>query len=189
MNKKLFIGLGNVGPHYENTRHNLGITTLRVWVEHLRQQPDFEVGEWKEDVTGLYSSVPITHYSLLVTSLFPLTMMNNSGQAVAAHLKNNPVESKNIVVIYDDMEVPLGQVEVTPGGSAKGHNGLRSIQTALGTQELTRVRLGIGRPPEGTTAHDFVLGKFPPEDQPLIDQAQAEAVAQLSQRIEKKMSP
>ena len=150
----LFIGLGNPGSRYVGTRHNLGMAALQAWVE--------------------------AGPKLSAHCLFPSTGMNNSGQAAAEFLATNKIPADHIVVIHDDAELPPGEVRLTLGGSAKGHNGVRSIQTTLGSQDFYRLRLGVGRPIEGIMLNNFVLEKFLPEEHEQVTKMIKEAVRILS---------
>lgn len=178
----LYVGLGNVGDRYLSTRHNLGITTLRAWVATLAGRPEYQSSDWREYSEYLVCSLLVTGSSLRTDCLFPTTMMNNSGQAVAAYLKKVPTPTENIVVIHDDVELPLGEVQETVGGSAKGHNGVRSIQQALGTSDFGRLRLGVGRPPDGVALADFVLQKFLPAEQSAVEEMISKGVSELTAR-------
>lgn len=167
MDTRLLIGLGNPGPQYDGTRHNVGIDAVRAWVG--------DSVDWKVDARISAEAALVTGYQSLATALFPLTGMNESGQAVATFLKNNPIETEHILIVHDELELALGDVKLKAGGSAKGHNGVRSIHQHLGTDDIPRLRLGIGRPPVGVTVHDFVLSRFTPDEQtqlgPLFEHA------------------
>jgi len=139
--KYLFFGLGNPGSDFAGTRHNLGWAALKYWADHADEQ-----------------SLGTVHL------LWPVTGMNDSGRALNDFLRNKEIAPENMVVLHDDLELPLGQVKLVEGGSAKGHNGVRSIQSELDSQDFKRVRLGIGRPEGEMTVHDFVLGKFTGEE-------------------------
>lgn len=155
------IGLGNPGRRYAGTRHNFGCSVLHAWAE--------ETGGAKKKVVAL----------------FPTTMMNNSGDAVGHYVREHGVSPEQILIIHDDLELPLGEVRRVAGGSAKGHRGVRSIQEALGTTNIPRLRLGIGRERAGESVHDFVLGKFEASQMPLVAAAQAAALELLSVAAEK----
>ncbi len=162
MEQFLLVGLGNPGPRYIGTRHNLGAEVLQRWQE-------------KKD------ELRATNYKLHY--LFPNTGMNNSGEAVAGFLSTHKIPVDHIIVLHDDVELPLGEVRVTVGGSAKGHNGVRSIQKTLGTSDFIRLRLGVGRPAEEVPLDEFVLSAFLPTEQEavqaMIEKAQLELTARL----------
>ncbi len=164
MEQFLFVGLGNEGAQFLGTRHNLGMEALRVWKEE-------------------YDKLPVANHQLHVTCLFPNTGMNNSGEPVAKFLSTTKMPVDNSIVIHDDVELPLGEVRVTLGGSAKGHNGVRSIHAALGTQEFYRLRLGVGRPPEGVPLNEFVLEKFRPEEKEIVREMIEKAGSELTARL------
>ena len=159
MENYLFIGLGNPGPKYANTRHNLGIATLKLWVASVDSASQWQVVD--QDQAEL-AQVVIGDTS--VTGIFPLAEMNNSGQVVAAYLKKHPYSLERLLIIHDDLEVVLGQASRKESGSARGHNGVKSIHDALATQDIRRLRLGIGRPPEGVATRDYVLSAFSEEE-------------------------
>ena len=181
MTKRLIIGLGNPGPQYNGTRHNLGIAVLRAWAG--------DQAEWKTEakLSAELAQVPNTEYH--ITALFPRTGMNESGQAVATFLKYHPVPFEQLLILHDELELPLGEVKLKPGGSPKGHNGVRSIHQHLGTDEIPRLRLGIGRPPTGVTVHDFVLGRFTPAEQPIVSALHQQASKLLSETVQANGSP
>jgi PTH1 family peptidyl-tRNA hydrolase len=158
MEKYIFVGLGNPGADFTKTRHNLGIIVLQAWVQGMTDKATVTPWNFDAKINGEIAKV-ITADSVAVC-LFPQTFMNDSGEALIKFLKLNPIDSSNIVVLHDDMEIPLGEIQLTMGGSAKGHNGVRSIYDQLGNQDVARLRLGTGRPAEGIDAKDFVLAKF-----------------------------
>lgn len=138
---KILFGLGNIGKEYNSTRHNLGAATLRAWEKQA-------TADGKNAVKLIY----------------PLGLMNNSGLDLAREMGMPLREADDLLVIHDDLELPLGECKLTVGGSAKGHNGVRSVFQALGDREITRLRLGIGRPIPGIMARDFVLTRFRAEE-------------------------
>lgn len=136
------VGLGNPGRSYGRTRHNVGYLV----VEELARRHG---GDWrkKKKAEAAASSLGLKD----VTLLKPTTFMNNSGSALAGY------RTGDLIVVHDDLDLPVGDVRVKVGGGAGGHNGLRSIIQDLGN-DFTRVRIGIGRPPIGVTVTDYVLG-------------------------------
>jgi len=149
---QLLVGLGNPGNKYETTRHNAGFR----FVDALAKQqglrfaaaPRFhgETCEWKTDA----------HRVLLVK---PQTFMNNSGECVAPLARYYDVETSNIFVVYDDLDLPAGKFRLRTGGGHGGHNGLKSLNQHLPDAEYHRIKIGIGRPPEGMDVTAWVLGK------------------------------
>lgn len=138
------VGLGNPGRSYERTRHNAGYLVA----EELAMRHD---GAWRKKKKA--EAAPISLGLKSVTLLKPTTFMNNSGSALA------DFRVEDLIVVHDDLDLPVGDVRVKVGGGAGGHNGLRSIIQSKGN-EFARVRIGIGRPPIGVTVTDYVLGRM-----------------------------
>ena len=174
MNRIVFVGLGNVGAAYDGTRHNMGIEVVRAWVE--KNEPGTV---WQARPKYEAEVVEVRIDGGRVTCLFPLTMMNNSGRAVAAFCQYEAVAAAVVVLVHDELELPLGEVAVTAGGGARGHNGVRSVQAALDTQEIQRVRLGIGRPAEDMPVDRFVLSRFSVEEAAVREQLLRDGMAAL----------
>ncbi len=148
----LIVGLGNPGRKYEHTRHNAGFRFLDRLAEseglRFSAAPRFhaETAEWR---TG-------GEKALLVK---PQTFMNNSGEAVGALARYHQIPTGNIVVVYDDLDLPPGRFRLRQGGGHGGHNGLKSLNAHLPDSGYIRVRIGIGRPPAGMEVTPWVLGK------------------------------
>lgn len=159
----LIAGLGNPGKKYEDTRHNTGFMTADVLAE--RWSVAFS------DHKGLAmlgkGVMTLEGRSIKFFLAKPLTFMNNSGNAVASISSYYQIEPDHIVVIHDDMDLDFGRIKVKSGGSAGGHNGIKSIDRSLGTPQYARVRMGVGHAHRGANAHnntiDWVLGGFGPE--------------------------
>lgn len=149
---KLIVGLGNPGTEYQMNRHNVGFMV----VDHVQEEENFP--EWTSKFKGLYTKKDD------VILLKPQTFMNLSGQSVQACMTFFKLTPDDLWVVHDDIELPLGEVQTKTGGSAKGHNGLRSIDQCLG-QDYHRVRCGIGRPIHGEVAA-YVLSNFSKHDIP-----------------------
>ena len=158
---KIVVGLGNPGARYKDTRHNIGFQVLdelaRRWCsENWKRRFEAEVSEHR-------ASGPV----LLVK---PQTFMNLSGTAVRVAAKFYKVESKDIIVIHDDLDLPTGRLRIRERGGAGGHKGIDSMIGQLGTDEFVRVKFGISRPPAEWDTADYVLGRFSPDEQPVIGQ-------------------
>lgn len=173
---KLVVGLGNPGKKYERTRHNVGWMALDLltgksdWKESEKAQALY----YKTDVSGVDTKF-----------LKPITFMNNSGVSVAyAHKKHPELSSTDIIVVHDDKDIPLGDIRIQTDRSAAGHNGVKSIIEHLGTQNFTRVRIGIA-PKEGTILDtaDFVLDKFQKEEQDILNQTLENAAQEIRKLI------
>lgn len=160
MDTFLLVGLGNVGADFDYTRHNVGVRVLRQWFDTMAER-GYQVAAWRED-KELIAQVASVHLSAArkVWCLFPLTMMNDSGEAMVRFLRNHPVDTPQLLVVHDDLETSFGEVRLSTGASAKGHNGVRSIHEKLATPDVARLLVGIGRPPPEVTAEKFVLQKF-----------------------------
>jgi peptidyl-tRNA hydrolase, PTH1 family len=149
---KLVVGLGNPGRKYERTRHNLGfliidhIATLRHVVVK-RKLCDALVGEW-------------SNHGEQILLAKPQAYMNRSGESVKELLRELNGSAKDLVVVYDDLDLPFGRIRIRPKGSAGGHRGVLSVMEGLAGAPFYRVRVGIGRPPEGVEATDYVLEPF-----------------------------
>lgn len=188
MTELLFVGLGNVGPAYEHTRHNLGIRALRFWI---RQQAERGLlsKDWREDIDLFWQHAEVSFENVRVHGAFPLTNMNNSGKAVVAFLKYHSIEQNNILVIHDDVELPLGEVKIKTGGSAGGHNGVRSVHQSLGTQDIPRLRLGVGRPPAGLELDAYVLTSFAEAEHSAVEEMVRMASDTLTNYITERQRP
>jgi len=146
---KLIVGLGNPGQQYRFTRHNAGAMFLETLCDdfhgELRPQSKF---------FGLADRITIAGHD--VRLLFPTTFMNNSGQAVSAMARGYDIATEDILVAYDELDLPVDTVRLKSGGGHGGHNGVRDIAKALGSNEFQRLRIGIGRPTG--KGIDYVLG-------------------------------
>ena len=149
MDIKVIIGLGNPGPKFSKTRHNIG---FRV-VDELAQKYG---GSWRTQGNKEVAEISINGKPVLLIK--PLTFMNNSGEALALLAKQG-IKPENILVVHDELELPFGQVKTKTGGSAKGHNGLKSIISSIGDL-FHRIRVGIGRPLNREAVPDYVLEIF-----------------------------
>lgn len=158
---KLIVGLGNPGPRYRNTRHNVGYKAVELLASRLGTSFDREKHE------SLMAEAVHCGEKLLL--LKPLTFMNNSGISVAQAARNKVREPGDILVLVDDVNLPLGRIRVRAGGSAGGHNGLKSLIEHLGTDQFPRVRMGVGES-EDAVLRDHVLGTFRPEERGAVDQ-------------------
>ncbi len=164
---KLVVGLGNPGPKYDNTRHNIGFAVA----DYLAAGPG--VSGWRARFQALVAEA--TEGIELVLLVKPETFMNLSGRAVRAALDFFKLTPADLLVVCDDIALPLGKLRVRATGSDGGQKGLRSIHEAIGTAEYTRLRIGVGSPGEYQDAADYVLGRFKPAERTAADEAIANA--------------
>jgi len=160
---KLIIGLGNPDRRYQHTRHNVGWEVIDRLARRLAVAVDQEEG-W-----ALVAGARIGRHRILLAK--PQTYVNLSGPAVADLRRRHRAKLEDLLVVVDDLDLPLGRLRLRAGGSHGGHNGLRSIIEALGQDAFPRLRVGIGRPPEGVDPAEFVLTRFSAEERVLIELA------------------
>lgn len=163
----VIVGIGNPGPSYARTKHNVGSELVerlaeeaRIGLKRTRNQA--RVGE------GTVEGVP-------VVLAVPTTYMNDSGRPVARLVRKQGVPVDRLVVVQDELDLAPGVVRLKVGGGTAGHNGLRSIETALRSRDFLRVRIGVGKPPSKFEGADHVLSSFTPDERALVDQASQRA--------------
>ena len=157
--KFLIVGLGNVGNEYAHTRNNIGFDIVHAFVKK-------HGGQLKTD--RLAYTAEIRWKGKIFICICPTTYVNLSGKAVKYWMDKVKVEIQNVLVILDDLALPLNKLRLRPGGSSAGHNGLKSIEESLGTAEYPKLRFGIGNNyPKGMQS-DFVLGKWTSDEAPLV---------------------
>ncbi len=183
---QLIVGLGNPEPKYNKTRHNIGFEIVDLlaetwglsWKENRRFQGVIAEGNSRNNQK--------------IYLLKPLTYMNRSGQSVRAVVDWYKLTSKDVLVIYDDMDLPIGRMRMRLSGSAGGHNGMKSMISHLGGQDFPRLRIGIGKSNQLDNTVSHVLGRFSPEERKIIDKAFPLVVdaieTSLTEGIEKAMS-
>ncbi|NMC27298.1 MAG: aminoacyl-tRNA hydrolase [Syntrophomonadaceae bacterium] len=169
---KIIVGLGNPGPEYKNTRHNIGYMVL----EELAARYPVEKQDAKFD--ALIGQIRIGGEKVLLVK--PLTYMNLSGRAVQPLVHWHKLDLQDLIVVYDDMDLPLGRLRIRAGGGSGGHKGIKSIIERLGTSDFARIRLGIGWAVD-RDAVDWVLGRFGTEEE---DEAR-HAVERAADALEK----
>ncbi|MFC3928000.1 aminoacyl-tRNA hydrolase [Streptococcus caprae] len=160
---KLIVGLGNVGSKYDQTRHNIGFMVLD------RMAEQYQVS-FTEDTTfkAFIASTFVNGEKIYLVK--PTTYMNNSGLSVRALLAFYNIDIKDLIVIYDDLDMEVGKIRFRQKGSAGGHNGIKSIIAHIGSQDFERVKVGIGRPAPNMTVINHVLGRFQGDDAIIITQ-------------------
>jgi len=182
---KLVVGLGNPGSEYRDTRHNVGFLVADELARRWRV-PD----AWREKFAALHIKTMVGDEAVVVAK--PLTFMNLSGQAVAGLAGFYKIDPVDVLVVTDDVALPLGRLRARPEGGAGGHNGLKSIIQHLGTQAFPRVRVGVGRGDDRRDLADHVLGRFEPDERDTVSAAVLRAADAserfLSEGIERVMS-
>jgi PTH1 family peptidyl-tRNA hydrolase len=161
---RLIVGLGNPGPRYADNRHNIGFMAVDTIVRR------YSFGPIKAKFHGAIAEGTIGTEKVIC--LCPTTFMNESGRAVQAAMQFYKLESGDITVIHDEIDLPLGKVKVKRGGGAGGHNGLRSIDAHIGP-DYWRIRLGVGHPGVKAAVKNFVLMDFGKEERKLVDEINA----------------
>ena len=153
----MIVGLGNPGDRYDGTKHNMGFMTIDLLAKELE-------ADWKMEETFIAEVAQTFVKGEKVFLVKPQTFMNESGRAVKPLLTYFNVDAKDLTVIFDDMDSPVGRLRLRQKGSSGGHNGIKSIITHVGTQEFNHVKIGIGRPKNGMKVVNHVLSKFDAED-------------------------
>ena len=162
------MGLGNPGPGYENSRHNIGFRVIDLWCRDLGlvlKKRQFRSKNIRAEFQGNN-----------IILLCPLTFMNLSGEAVRAYADYYALEVGTILVIHDDLDLPLGRIKVVKDGGAGGHKGVSSIIHHLENNQFSRIKVGIGRPRYGETVEDYVLSPFYTDEKGLAQKAMEMAV-------------
>ena len=164
---KIIVGLGNPGAQYENTPHSVGFEAVNAIAS--------EIGaSWEPKRQFNCLMAKGTFAGLPVMLVKPQTYMNLSGDSVAPVVKYHNATAADLLVIQDDIDLPVGRMRVRKNGSCGGHNGIRNIIERLGTQDFARLKLGVGKDKSDVIAH--VLGKFDPSTRRIMDEVVSEAV-------------
>ena len=164
----LIAGLGNPGLQYVNTRHNVGFDAALC----LHDREKFSLERVK--FNAMVSKGKIGEEDVVLVR--PLTYMNLSGNAIRQVMDFYKIDPSCVIVIYDDIDLPLGKLRIRGFGSAGSHNGMKSVVQQLGTQDFPRIRIGVGAKPEGWDLADWVLSHFSKEDRTVIDETVKSAV-------------
>ncbi len=153
---KLIVGLGNPGKEYEKTRHNVGFMAIDILSKLLNVE--FKQNQFQSQIASL------NFKGEKVYLMKPQTYMNLSGEAVSSFARYYKIDTQDILILHDDLDLPVGKVRIRYQGSSGGQNGLKNIIELLGTQDIKRIRIGIGKDPIIPTK-DYVLGKIPTSQQ------------------------
>ena len=157
--ERMIVGLGNPGPEYAETRHNVGFMVVDLLARRW-------AGRFTPREHALLARVSIHGVPTLLVK--PQTFMNASGRAVAPLVRQLGLPPEHLIIVYDDMDLPFGTLRMRAKGSHAGHKGMRSVLEHLGTQAVPRLRIGIGRPPGNMDPADYVLSPFDPEERELL---------------------
>ncbi len=170
----LVAGLGNPGPKYKDSRHNVGWWSLDDLAERSGA---------KFSASGVNAEVAESRFASTSALLVrPLTYVNRSGDALKHLMRKHHIEPDHLIVIYDDLNLDPGIVRIRSKGGAGGHNGMKSVIASLGTDQFVRIRIGIGRPISGAEQVDYVLGKMPPAERSLVRNA-AKRAAEAAEMV------
>jgi len=174
----LLVGLGNPSPNNTNNRHNVGflvIDAINAKFKLSKQKPKFK---------GLLTTGKIDEHK--VFAIKPLTFMNSSGVAIKELIEYFKIDSKNVFVFHDDMDIDIGKVKVKFGGSSAGHNGIESMDKNI-SKHYSRIRIGIGRPKKNSTGADYVLDNFSSEEKEILEEITKNISESLSTLIKKDL--
>ncbi len=161
----LLAGLGNPGKAYLSTRHNAGFMVI----DHIASSCSMEISKTKFNAN--YGTGIIAGKKIIIVK--PMAFMNKSGYPVFSLAKYFKIETKHILIVHDDMDIDIGKLKIKKKGGDGGHKGLRSLIASLGSKEFCRLRFGIGRAKLHYDAAGYVLGKFSPQEKPIVEKAVA----------------
>lgn len=171
----MIVGLGNIGPKYDQTRHNTGFMVIDQMAK------EYQVTNFKNQSEALVGDFRFNGEKILLVK--PTTYMNESGRAVRPLMDYYDIPIEDVIVAYDDMDLPLGKIRLRQKGSAGGHNGIKSLIAHLGTAEFNRIKVGIEHPKQQSVV-DYVLGRFMPDQRIEFDLGVDKAVKALNGWLE-----
>ena len=174
----LFVGLGNPTPGSDNNSHNVGFKLIDAI------NSNFSLSKQKPKFKGLLTTGNIA--SKKVYAIKPLTFMNNSGVCIRELLEYFKIDSENVIVFHDDLDLDFGKIKAKFGGSSAGHNGIASIDKFIG-KDYSRVRIGIGRPDSKISTSDYVLKDFNDDEQEQLEKIKNNIIQSISILIDKKL--
>jgi PTH1 family peptidyl-tRNA hydrolase len=183
---KIIVGLGNIGEKYIRTRHNCGFIVIDNFLEAIKKEEN-QKSEWKEEskLKAFTSKISYQNETLLLAK--PTTLMNRSGESIKNIMNffKEPIE--NLIVIYDDIDLPLGEIRIREKGSAGTHNGMKSVIENLGSKEFIRIRIGIesrgSLTSEKQEISSYVLSNFTENEVPLLKASVEKAIKELKKII------
>lgn len=168
---KIVVGIGNPGREYVGTRHNVGFDAVDAYAK------EHGFGAWRGRFNSEATEGRVAGETVLL--LKPETYVNESGRALRAALDWYHATTQDVIIVVDDFNLPCGKLRVRTGGRSGGHRGLESVSAHVGTDEVPRLKIGIGSPGVTRCGRDFVLSRFPPEERKAVDEAVARAVRAL----------
>jgi PTH1 family peptidyl-tRNA hydrolase len=157
----LVVGLGNPGVQYKDTRHNAGFMVLERWAHKL----GVKLNEKKFNSNFAYTE----YEGKKILLLCPLTYMNNSGSAVSSCVQYYGINLNKVLVVHDDIDLPMGRLKLVVDGGSGGHRGVQSVIDYLGKKEFNRLKIGVGRPLHGEDIEEYVLSTFYPQDKEILE--------------------
>ncbi len=172
----LIVGLGNPEPEYSNTRHNMGFDVINK----ISESSNIKVSKSKFD--ALYGMGEINNKKVIL--LKPQTYMNLSGESIIKFKKFYKISNKNIIVIYDDIDLKIGDIRLKPKGSSGTHNGMKSVIKNLKTEDFIRVRVGIGTPKHKEDIINYVIGAIPKREKEVLEQSIKKAAQSVIEILE-----
>jgi len=175
----LLVGLGNPGPRYSSTRHNVGFR----FIDLMAKRADIRLSERR--AKAVLGRGRFAGHDVVLAK--PRTFMNNSGEGIEYLLARFGGRPSDLLVVYDEMALPVGRIRLRPAGSHAGHNGIRSIISAVHTEEFPRLRIGVGQPSQGSESVPHVLGRFSKEEEPLVAKAVQDAAAAVQCMLEENI--
>jgi len=175
--RRLIVGLGNPGKKYEKTRHNIGFRVIEKLIQNLKCKSQSDNSKFKMD----FWSTEINRQKVILAK--PQTFMNESGSAISRLTHFYKIKPKALIVVYDEIDLPFGEIRMRDKGRSAGHKGVQSIIDALKTENFTRVRIGINRPPENIPAETYVLQNFSKEEEKNLDKIIDDATEKVIELI------
>ena len=175
----LVVGLGNPGTRYSSTRHNVGFR----FIDLMTKKSKIRLNDRR--AKAVLGQGRIAGHEVVLAK--PRTFMNNSGEGIEYLLARFGGRPSELLVVYDEMALPTGRIRLRAAGSHAGHNGIRSIISAVQTDDFPRLRIGVGQPSNGGNSIPHVLGKFSKEEEPLIAQALQDAVSAVQCMLEENI--
>ncbi len=158
----MIAGLGNPGPRYKNTRHNIGFKVINLWGDDLNVRLSGRRFQSRNTLTRFEGK--------RIILLRPLTYMNRSGESIRACVDYYGIQAENVLVVHDDLDLPVGKIKVAKNGGAGGHKGVMSLVQHLGTKKFPRVKVGIDRPRYRESVENFVLSPFYKDEREIVEE-------------------